>query len=136
MKVGYCGRIPSLRKEKKKKKRKKEKTTTSRQPGYRLSDNIPHDLVTRNHLIRPHVCVLPYMGEKEVEKYRRNYTTWRLGGSVLRVRPQLNHADRNKVASWKDNPPGHDSLCENPATIPASKAVVSVSPGAGYRILV
>ena len=36
--------------------------------------------------------------------------------SVLRVWTQPNSAGMNKVASWKEKPQCHDSLCENPAT--------------------
>ena len=38
-------------------------------------------------------------------------------GSVLWVQTQLSGASRNKVASWKENPWCHNSLCKNPATL-------------------
>ena len=39
-----------------------------------------------------------------------------LQGSLLWVQTQLSRAGRNKVASWKEKPRCHDSLCKNPAT--------------------
>ena len=49
---------------------------------------------------------------------KKNYATGYSGlNSDIQGSTQLSGAGRNNVASWKEKPWCHDSLCENPATL-------------------
>ena len=49
------------------KERKKKKNLKATWLYICLRDSMPHNLVTWDHLIRLHVCVLPYTGNQEVK---------------------------------------------------------------------
>ena len=55
---GEYGRVHSV---------KGGKKNNLRQPGHTCTGQLPSDPVMWDHLIRQHVCVLPYMGDKEIE---------------------------------------------------------------------
>ena len=104
-----CGRVLSVRGEKEQK--------TSRQPGYTCTWQLPSPPCNRRPLNQTTcLCVTTY-GRQRSRKYIKNYATWRSGLSSSGLNPTANYAGTNKVASWKEQPRSHDSLCENPATL-------------------
>ena len=81
------GSLPSEKKKQKTNKTKQNKTKQKPQGNLAIpiGDNIPHDLVTQDHLIRLHVCKLPYMEDKEVEYIFKKLCHVAFWGSVFQV---------------------------------------------------